>query len=78
MDANPAKRKTKRGINAFIVRWLAKEQDKGGAAVDRAMGPISKGAAKMQHGVQRHGDDLTAFQMAAVERMLAENKEDKT
>ena len=57
---------------------LKEEQDKGGAAVDRAMGPISKGAAKMQHGVQRHGDDLTAFQMAAVERMLAENKEDKT
>lgn len=30
LDANPTKRKTKRGINAFIVRWLAKEQDRGG------------------------------------------------
>lgn len=105
LDANPAKRKTKRGINAFIVRWLAKEQDKGGsaaqygrsakpgygvqghhddlnplerAAVDRVMGPISKGAARMQHGVQRHEDELDAFQLEAVERMLAENKEDKT
>ena len=28
------------------------------AAVDRVMGPISKGAARMQHGVQRHGDEL--------------------
>ena len=47
------------------------------AAVDRVMGPVSKGAARMQHGVQRHGDELDAFQLEAVERMLAENKEDK-
>lgn len=48
------------------------------AAVDRVMGPVSKGAARMQHGVQRHEDELDAFQLEAVERMLAENKEDKT
>ena len=40
--------------------------------------PGYKGAEKMRHGVQNHGDDLTAFQVAAVERMLAENKEDET
>lgn len=28
--ANSANRKTARGVNAFIVRWLGKEQDKGG------------------------------------------------
>lgn len=28
--ANPAKRKTHRGIASFIVRWLSSEQDKGG------------------------------------------------
>ena len=106
LDANPAKRKTKRGINAFIVRWLAKEQDKGGtqpaqysraakpgygvqghhdelnplerAAVDRVMGPISKGVARMQHGVQHHGDELDTIQQAAIDRMLAENEEDNT
>lgn len=27
--ANPANRKTPRGVTAFIVRWLGKEQDKG-------------------------------------------------
>ncbi len=48
------------------------------AAVDRVMGPVSKGAARMQHGVQRHEDELDALQLEAVERMLAENKEDKT
>ncbi len=30
-DSNPSKRKTKRGIKAFITNWLAREQDKGGA-----------------------------------------------
>lgn len=29
-NANRAQRKTARGVNAFIVRWLGKEQDKGG------------------------------------------------
>ena len=48
------------------------------AAVDRVMGPVSKGAARLQQGVQRHGDELDAFQLEAVERMLGENKEDNT
>ena len=30
LDANPTKRKTKRGINRFITGWLARTQDKGG------------------------------------------------
>ena len=29
---NPTKRKTARGVGAFIARWLAKEQDKGGTS----------------------------------------------
>lgn len=32
-DANPAKRKTRGGIKRFITSWLAKEQDKGGKAL---------------------------------------------
>ena len=31
LNANPSRRKTKRGINAFVNRWLSKEQDKGGS-----------------------------------------------
>ena len=46
------------------------------AAVDRVMGPVSKGAARLQQGVQRHGDDLSAFQLAAIDKML--NEEDET
>lgn len=48
------------------------------AAVDRVMGPVSKGAARLQQGVQRHGDELDTIQQAAIDRMLAENEEDKT
>lgn len=29
LDANPKRRKTKRGIKAFVVNWLSKEQDRG-------------------------------------------------
>ena len=29
-NANKSQRKTARGVDAFIVRWLSKEQDKGG------------------------------------------------
>lgn len=28
LDANPRKRKTKRGINAFVVSWLTRQQDR--------------------------------------------------
>jgi hypothetical protein len=30
LDSHPQKRKTKRGINAFITGWLGREQDHGG------------------------------------------------
>ena len=33
LDANPAKRKTSRGIKRFINSWLSREQDKGGTKV---------------------------------------------
>lgn len=34
-DSNPTKRKTRRGVRAFITSWLAKEQDRGGSACTR-------------------------------------------
>lgn len=64
LDANPAKRKTKRGINAFIVRWLAKEQDKG-----RSVAQYGR-TAKPGYGVQGHHDELNPMERAAVDRLL--------
>jgi hypothetical protein len=37
--ANPTNRKTARGINAFVIRWLGKEQDKSGQ-LPRYQSPI--------------------------------------
>ena len=66
----------------IVFDWLKEASTRpasiGRAAVDRAMGPVSKGAARMQHGVQRHMDELDPIQQAAIDRMLAENEEDKT
>lgn len=42
LDANPQKRKTRRGIQRFINSWLAKNQDRGGSrASDRPGGKPS-------------------------------------
>ena len=80
LSANPTRRKTKRGINAFIVRWLSDEQNKGRsqpAQYGRAAKP-GYGEKKWNQGVQAHGGELTDMQQAAIDRMLAENKEDET
>ena len=64
LDANPAKRKTKRGVNAFIVRWLAKEQDRGGTAAQRA--------GKPGYRAQGHNDELDPLERAAVDRLVGQ------
>ena len=64
LNANPEKRKTKRGILAFINRWLAKEQDKGGARQ-----PAAKVAAR-NASFATHGAALTDIERAAVAAAL--------
>ena len=66
----------------IVFDWLKEASTRpasiGRAAIVMATEPVSKGAASMQHGVQRHGDELDTIQQAAIDRMLAENEEDKT
>ena len=63
----------------IVFDWLKEASTRpaslGRASVDMAMGPISKAAARMQHGVQRHGDELDAYQLAAIGKMLNEEDE---
>lgn len=40
--ANPANRKTAKGVNAFVVRWLGKEQDKAPRVRDASNEPVAK------------------------------------
>jgi len=44
LESNPNRRKTKRGINAFITSWLSREQDKGRTIAhgDTQTGSVSK------------------------------------
>lgn len=61
LDANPDRRKTKRGINSFIVRWLAKEQDKGG----NAKGSVS---VRKNSTYVEHGGEMGAFERRAMQK----------
>lgn len=63
LDANPDRRKTKRGINSFIVRWLAKEQDKGG----NAKGSV---AVRKNSTYVEHGGEMGAFERRAMQKMM--------
>lgn len=46
-DANPTKRKTKKGIKRFINSWLARSQDKGGSSgMDSSFGKSVQGGRK--------------------------------
>lgn len=42
LDANPTKRKTRRGIEKFINSWLAREQDRGGSSRTVTTPPVKK------------------------------------
>ena len=53
LDANPKKRKTKKGINSFINAWLARTQDKGG----RGYSPINNNAK----GGENHVPNIGTF-----------------
>ena len=55
LEANPTRRKTKKGILSFITRWLAKTQDKGGAPHDDGGG---KNIGNAQNGQPKYGTVL--------------------
>lgn len=66
-DANPQKRKTKDGVQRFINAWLAKEQDRGGAA---PAAPVNRyGKPEIPKGASGR---LGEAEMEAIRRVLAE------
>ena len=65
LNANPSKKKTRRGIPAFINRWLAKEQDRGGKPVQ-----LSGGSKNAQYST--HGGSVTDLERKAIEAALRE------
>ena len=67
LDANPTRRKTKAGIRRFVNGWLAKEQDRGGAAP--APTYQSKAAERNAQYCQ-HDAPLSPLEKKAVERAM--------
>ena len=65
LNANPSKKKTRRGIPAFINRWLAKEQDRGRKPVQ-----LSGGSKNAQYST--HGGSVTDLERKAIEAALRE------
>lgn len=47
LDANPANRKTERGIKRFVVNWLSREQDR--AKTEKPQNPQKKRSAKFEY-----------------------------
>lgn len=47
LDANPTRRKTKKGIKRFIASWLAKEQDSGGNRYAPSARPVKPSTLDM-------------------------------
>ena len=68
LDANPTRRKTKAGIRRFVNGWLAKEQDRGGAAP--APTYQSKAAERNAQFCQ-HDAPLSPLEKKAIARALA-------
>lgn len=72
-DANPAKRKTARGVAAFMAAWLSKAQDRGGTSPlpFQAAGPaIAKGAA-----IEAHNNEVARRILERMERAQQEQPE---
>lgn len=65
LNANPSKKKTRRGIPAFINRWLAKEQDRGGKPVH-----LSGESRNAQYST--HGGSVSDLERKAIEAALLE------
>ncbi|WP_286194389.1 DUF1376 domain-containing protein [Agrobacterium sp. Ap1] len=53
--ANPQKRKTSRGMRRFVVSWLTRDQDKGGA---RSSGHHSQAPPSRKSEFRQHQDDV--------------------
>ena len=58
LQSNKQKRKTKRGILAFVTRWLSKEQDKGGRSVRNSNAPVPASAYSNVSSGSREKDDM--------------------
>ena len=73
LDANPKRRKTKAGIRSFITGWLAREQDRGGAASARPAYRSKNEERNAQF--QQHDGGLSPLELEAIQKALKDGAE---
>ena len=73
LDANPKRRKTKNGIRSFITGWLAREQDRGGAAPARPAYRSKNEERNAQF--QQHDGGLSPLELEAIQKALKDGAE---
>ena len=73
LDANPKRRKTKAGIRSFITSWLAREQDRGGAAPARPAYRSKNEERNAQF--QQHDGSLSPLELEAIQKALKDGAE---
>lgn len=75
LDANPKRRKTKNGIMSFITGWLAREQDRVGAAPDRPAYRSKNEERNAQF--QQHDGGLSPLELEAIQKALRDGAQDE-
>nr|DAE40227.1 MAG TPA: replisome organizer [Caudoviricetes sp.] len=75
LDANPKRRKTKAGIRSFITSWLAREQDRGGAAPARTAYRSKNEERNAQF--QQHDGSLSPLELEAIQKALRDGAPDE-
>ena len=61
-NANPSKRKTKKGIKRFINGWLSKEQDKGGRTVQPPQNTYTSQKRNNFNNIERRNYDMNSLE----------------
>lgn len=74
LDANPKRRKTKAGIKSFITSWLAREQDRGGAAPARPAYRSKNEERNAQF--QQHDGGPSPLELEAIQKALRDGAPD--
>lgn len=74
LDANPKRLKTKAGIRSFITGWLAREQDRGGAAPARPAYRSKNEERNAQF--QQHNGGLSPLELEAIQKALKDGAEE--
>lgn len=68
LEANPSRRKTKRGVGQFVTSWLSKAQDRGGSSGTGYVQKPTKTVVAQQYEQRDYSGESEAIPQWAIER----------